>query len=314
MVLDRAVSQKEHDESILPPHRQYARREFSVWDVTVVEGIAQFAGLAIEQAHWQAEVAIARTNEAEMRASNALKDEFLSITAHEFRSPLTIILANSQMIGRTMRRIPELPKRDRLQECITSIEEQTHQLTNIVSTFLEVSHLNKGQIVLKQEKIDMDELLKQEVNTHSAVTTMHSICYTLETDAPPYYVSGDRARLQQILGNLIQNAIKYSPHGGTITLSTKKMCSSTGQALLEVRVSDEGIGIPADALPHLFERFYRAPNVDSGKTKGIGLGLYLVAELLRLHGGSIRAESSGEYGEGSCFIVTLPLLESDEVD
>ncbi len=312
MVLDRAVSQKEHEESLLPPHKQYARREFSVWDVTVVEGIAQFAGLAIEQVHWQAEVEIARTNEAEMRESNALKDEFLSITAHEFRSPLTIILANSQLIERTMRRIPELPKRDRLQECITSIEEQAHQLTNIVSTFLEVSHLNKGQIVLKQEKIDMDELLKQEVNTHSAVTTMHSICYTSGTDAPPYYVSGDRARLQQIFGNLIQNAIKYSPYGGPITLSTKKICSSTGQNILEVRVSDRGIGIPADALPHLFERFYRAPNVDSGKTKGIGLGLYLVAELLRLHGGSIHAESSGEYGEGSCFIVTLPLLESDE--
>lgn len=311
MVLDRAISQKEDEESILPPHKQYARREFSVWDVTVVEGIAQFAGLAIEQAHWQAEVEIARTNEAEMRASNALKEEFLSITAHEFRSPLTIILANSQLIERTLRRIPELPKRDRLQECITSIEEQTHQLTNIVSTFLEVSHLNKGQIVLKQEKINMDELLKQEVVAHSAVTTMHTIHYSAEVDALAYYVLGDSARLQQIFGNLIQNAIKYSPHGGPITLSTKRF-DSANKALLEVRVSDRGIGIPADALPHLFERFYRAPNVDSGKTKGIGLGLYIVAEFLRLHGGSIRAESSGEYGEGSCFIVTLPLLESDE--
>ncbi len=312
MVLDRAASQKEADDDILPPHRQYARREFSVWDVTVVEGIAQFAGLAIEQAHWQTEVEIARTNEAEMRASNALKDEFLSITAHEFRSPLTIILTNSQMLGRTMRRIPELPKRDRLQEYITSIEEQTRQLTDIVSTFLEVSHLNKGQIVLKQEKIDMNELLQQAVNTHSVVTTKHSIHYFAEIDAPSYYVPGDRARLQQILGNLIQNAIKYSPHGGPITLSTRRICNSTGKAQLEVRVSDKGIGIPADALPHLFERFYRAPNVASGKTKGIGLGLYLVAELLRLHEGTIRAESSGEYGEGSCFIVTLPLVESDE--
>jgi signal transduction histidine kinase len=216
------------------------------------------------------------------------------------------------MLERTMRRIPELPKRDRLQEYITSIEEQTHQLTDIVSTFLEVSHLNKGQIVLKQEQIDMDELLQQEVNMHSAVTTMHSICYASGTDTQPYCVLGDRARLQQIFGNLIQNAIKYSPRGGPITISTRRAYTSGGKTQLEIRVSDKGIGIPSDALPHLFERFYRAPNVDSGKTKGIGLGLYLVAALLRLHDGTIRAESSGEYGEGSSFIVTLPLLERNE--
>jgi len=312
MVLDRAISKKEDGETFLPPHKQYARREFSVWDVTVVEGIAQFAGLAIEQAHWQAEVAIARTNEAEMRASNALKEEFLSITAHEFRSPLTIILANSQLVERTMRRIPEMPKRDRLQECITSIEEQTHQLTNIVSTFLEVSRINKGQIVLNLEKIDIGELLRQEVNSHSAVTTMHDLHYIADEGETPYYVMGDSARLQQIFGNLLQNAIKYSPYGGPITVLTTQRIDDQGKAALEIRIADKGIGIPADALPHLFERFYRAPNVDGSKTKGVGLGLYIVAEFIRLQNGTIRAESSGEYGEGSCFIVTFPLLESCE--
>ncbi len=312
MVLDRAISKKEDEETFLPPHKQYARREFTVWDVTVVEGIAQFAALAIEQAHWHTEVEIARTSEAEMRASDALKEEFLSITAHEFRSPLTIILANSQLIERTMRRIPEMPKRDRLQECITSIEEQTHQLTNIVSTFLEVSRINKGQIVLNLEKIDIGELLRQEVNSHSAVTTMHDLHYIADEDETPYYVMGDSARLQQIFGNLLQNAIKYSPYGGPITVSTAQYTNDQDKVALEIRIADKGIGIPADALPHLFERFYRAPNVDGSKTKGVGLGLYIVAEFIRLQNGTIRAESSGEYGEGSCFIVTFPLLESCE--
>ena len=82
-----------------------------------------------------------------------------------------------------------------------------------------------------------------------------------------------------------------------------------GQRMIEVRVKDQGIGIPSDAQPHLFERFYRAPNTEGSNVRGVGLGLYVVAEFLRLHGGTVRVESSGIMGEGSCFIFTLPLLE-----
>ncbi len=312
MILDRSASADGTAPLPDSPRSRYVRREFTVWDVTVAEGIAQFAGLAIEQARWQSEATIARTSEAEMRESNAMKDEFLSITAHEFRSPLTVIQAHSQMMERIMRRIEEMPKRERLQESITAIEEQTHQLTNIVNTFLEVTRLNKGQITLKLERVHLSELLKQEVTTHSATTTLHNIYYVNEFDDQRCFVMGDHARLQQIFGNLLQNAIKYSPHGGPISVTLKQcMAAETGTASLEVRVVDKGIGVPKDAQPYLFERFYRAPNVDGGKTKGVGLGLYVVAEFLRLHHGKISVESSGEYGEGSCFVVTLPFLESD---
>ena len=314
MVLDRSASQDGQPSRPDVPRSRYVRREFTIWDVTVAEGIAQFAGLAIEQARWQSEATIARTSEAEMRESNALKDEFLSITAHEFRSPLTVIQAHSQMMERIMRRIEEMPKRERLQESITIIEEQTHQLTNIVNTFLEVTRLNKGQITLKQERVNLSELLKQEVVTHSTTTTIHTISYATEPDEQAEYVMGDHARLQQIFGNLLQNAIKYSPLGGPITVALKKCMAESGTAFLEVRVTDKGIGVPKDAQPYLFERFYRAPNVDSGKTKGVGLGLYVVAEFLHLHHGEVFVESSGEYGEGSCFVVTLPLVESDGTD
>ncbi len=313
MILDRAASQDGHELDDSPQSR-YVRREFTVWDVTVAEGIARFAGLAIEQARWQSEATIARTSEAEMRESNALKDEFLSITAHEFRSPLTIIQAHSQMMERIMRRIEQMPKREKLQESITAIEEQTHQLTNIVNTFLEVTRLNKGQITLKQERVNLSELLKQEVVKHSTTTTLHDISFATKFDEQLCYVMGDRARLQQIFGNLLQNAIKYSPHGGSITVTLKHYMAETGNTFLEVRVADRGIGVPKDAQPYLFERFYRAPNVDGGKTKGVGLGLYVVAEFLHLHCGTIHVESSGEYGEGSCFVVTLPSIESDDTD
>ncbi len=314
MALDRSTSQDEQKPLSDSPRSRYARREFTVWDVTVAEGIAQFAGLAIEQARWQSEVAIARTNEAEMRESNAMKDEFLSITAHEFRSPLTIIQAHSQMMERIMRRVAEMPKRERLQESITAIEEQTHQLTNIVNTFLEVTRLNKGQITLEQDRVNLNELLKQEVLTHSTTTKLHSIHFATESNKQSCYIMGDRVRLHQIFGNLLQNAIKYSPHGGPITVSLKLRTEETASASVEVRVADKGIGVPLDAQPYLFERFYRAPNVHGGRAKGVGLGLYVVAEFLHLHHGTIHVESSGEYGEGSCFIVTLPLLESKLTD
>ena len=125
----------------------------------------------------------------------------------------------------------------------------------------------------------------------------------------PYLVKGDGARLQQVIRNLVENAIKYSPLGGPITVRMRRCSSSQHTPLIEVCVEDKGIGIPADALPRLFERFYRAPNTAHSSTKGVGLGLFLVARLLRLHGGEIHVESSGMFGEGSRFIFTLPALE-----
>jgi signal transduction histidine kinase len=125
-------------------------------------------------------------------------------------------------------------------------------------------------------------------------------------------VKGDNSRLAQILANLLQNAIKYSPLGGPITVTLRQYVDDILQKrIIEVCVADKGIGIPQEALPRIFERFYRAQNMQGSKTKGIGLGLYVVAELLHMQGGAIHAESSGILGEGSRFIFTLPALESD---
>jgi signal transduction histidine kinase/PAS domain-containing protein len=286
---------------------------FKVWDITVLEGIAQFAGLAIEQARWQQEAEVARTNEAIMRESNTLKDEFLAITAHEFRTPLTVIQAHGQMMARVLRRTPDVEPTlyGKLDDSISIIEQQARQLTNIVNTFLEVTRLNRGQIVLQQEAIDLEDIVKQAIAEHKTTSPIHHISYHHAQAEHPYLVYGDKARLLQILANLLQNAIKYSPLGGPITVSLIQPRSKEGKKLIEVSIQDTGIGIPQDAQVHLFERFYRAPNVEGSKTKGIGLGLYVVAEFLHLHGGTIHVESSGIPGEGSRFIFTLPLLEGN---
>jgi PAS domain S-box-containing protein len=299
-----------HPASRLDSHRH----EFSVWDMAIIEGIAQLAGLAVEQARWQQEALDARTSEAAMRESNTLKDEFLAITAHEFRTPLTVILAHCQMALRTLRKVAGQEQStaefsSHLNENLSTIEEQTHLLTNIVNSFLEVTQINRGQLTLKLEEVDVANLAQQVITDHSATSTDHTITCSIEQAERPYIVMGDGARLQQIIANLVQNAIKYSPLGGPVTVSLCQFINGDGKAFIEVHVQDKGIGIPKDAQVRLFERFYRAPNIHGSKTRGIGLGLYIVAQLLRMHGGTIAVESNGNLGEGSRFIFTLPMLE-----
>jgi signal transduction histidine kinase len=250
-----------------------------------------------------------------MREANALKDEFLAITAHEFRTPLTVILAQSQLVTRILKRISDqaleagITKLPQVIDNLSVIEDQTHQLTNIVSTFLEVSRLNRGELTLNFEEVDLSTLAQQVVLRYSTLSNEHNISCIIESIERSYLVLGDSARLQQIIVNLVENAIKYSPLGGTIKVCLRRYSNIEGEATIEVCVEDDGIGIPKDAQPRLFERFYRAPNIERSNTRGIGLGLYIVAQLLKLQDGSIRVESSGIPGEGSRFIFTLPALE-----
>ena len=303
------------DRSSSPDQNSTQQNEFTIWDIAVIEGIAQLAGLALDQAHWQQEAIDARTSEAAMRKANALNDEFLAITAHEFRTPLTVILAQSQLVSRTLRRIMDqaqaagITKVPQLIDHLTIIEEQARLLTYIVATFLEESRLNRGELTLTFEEVDMAAIAQQAVTHHSSVSAQHSISCIIEQSEQPYLVRGDSARLQQIIANLIDNAIKYSPLGGPINVYLRRCPANEDHATVEVRVEDHGIGIPVDAQSRLFERFYRAPNIEGSKTRGIGLGLYIVAQLLQMHGGAIRVESSGILGEGSRFIFTLPALE-----
>src|SRR5438270_9005902 len=143
-----------------------------------------------------------------MREANALKDEFLAITAHEFRTPLTVILAHAQVALRILRRMGAQEPLQRLYDGLSTIVEQTHQLTNIVNTFLEVTQINRGQLAIKAEAIDIAEVTRQVVANHRATSANHSLSCTIEPAEQPYLMKGDSSRLSQILANLIQNAIK----------------------------------------------------------------------------------------------------------
>lgn len=307
LLLDRSVTR-------LPEAPEQKPSSFTNWDITIVEGIAQLAGVAMEQARWQQEAIKARADEAAIREANSMKDEFLAITAHEFRNPLTIILARSQSAQRTLRRVkPELPSTVLpLEEHLETIATQTKQLNNIVTTFLDAARINQGQFTLRAETVDLAQIARQVVTDLANLADNHTLeCFVDETEQP-YLVTGDQARLAQIIANLIENAIKYSPLGGPVTVSLRKCHNDREAERIEISIRDRGIGIPPDAQVRLFERFYRVPHAVSGETRGIGLGLYIVSHLVQMHGGKIAVESSGTPGEGSRFLVTLPALERTE--
>lgn len=303
LLLDRSLSSLREAQEQKPV-------SFTNWDVTIVEGIAQLAGVAMEQARWQQEAIKARADEAAFREANAMKDEFLAITAHEFRNPLTVILARSQSAQRTLRRSraelppPVLP----LEEHLETIVNQTKQLSNIVTTFLDAARINQGQFTLKAETVDLAKIARQVVGELANLAEHHTLECLVDETQKPYLVKGDQARLAQVIANLVENAIKYSPLGGPVTVSLRKSHNDQESERIEVSVRDRGMGIPPDAQARLFERFYRVHHAASSETRGIGLGLYIVSHLVQMHGGKIYVESSGVPGEGSCFLFTLPAL------
>ncbi|HEX7736205.1 MAG TPA: GAF domain-containing protein [Ktedonobacteraceae bacterium] len=280
---------------------------FTNWDLTIIAGIAQLAGAALEQARWQQEASEARASEAVMRDANAMKNEFLAITAHEFRNPLTVILARSQSAKRSLQRTRSSDSHLSIEEHLNIITAQGKQLNNIVSTFLDTALIDQGQLSLKMEGIDLEKIVLQVIEEQAVLAERHTLRCVTDEVSQAYLVIGDSARLHQVIANLVENAVKYSPLGGPITIGLHRCPEAS---TIEVSVSDRGIGIPLDAQARLFERFYRVPQVTDSEARGVGLGLYIVAHLIRMHGSQIRVESSGLPGEGSRFLFTLPSLNT----
>lgn len=297
----------------VPAFQEQRPSSFTNWDLTIIEGIAQLAGEAMEQARWQHEASEARASEALMRKADEMKNEFLAITAHEFRNPLTVIQARSQSALRSLRRASRgeasPSSSTSVEESLNIIAAQARQLNNIVTTFLDAARLNQGQITLRTEAVDLGLIARQVVDDQAPLAEHHTLRCTLHgsDDQRPYVVKGDQARLHQVIANLVENAIKYSPHGGPVTVHLHRRQEEQTGELIEISVEDKGIGIPPDAQARLFERFYRVPQAGS-ETRGVGLGLYIVHKLVEMHGGKLLVRSSGEPGEGSCFEFTLPAL------
>jgi signal transduction histidine kinase len=169
----------------------------------------------------------------------------------------------------------------------------------MVLSLLDLSRIETGQLSIERAPVDLNTLIARVVEEVQPTLDRHPV--ELHLPAQTLTVTGDALRLEQVVQNLVQNAAKYSPAGGPITV---ELAAEDGSARLAV--TDRGIGIPAAAIPQLFQRFYRAPNVETHQIAGMGVGLFVVREIVGLHGGAVDVQSTE--GAGSTFTVRLPLL------
>jgi signal transduction histidine kinase len=260
---------------------------------------------AVREQHLRRE----RQARAAAEAAVTLRDQFLSIASHELRTPLTALLNNVQLIERGLG--GQLGPDERYRRGFAAIHRQLTRLGALIATMLDVSRIDRGQLTIAREPLDLAALVRGVVEDMRLTAGARPIELAVPAvpavlaDAPgAIRVRGDALRLEQVLLNLLQNAIKYSPDGGPIQVEVAR-----GADWAAVAVTDHGLGIQREALPHLFERFYRAPAVTSEHISGMGIGLYVVREIVSLHGGKITVASTE--GAGSTFTVRLPLIAPD---
>ena len=237
-----------------------------------------------------------RDAEAALRA----RDDLLAVAAHEFKTPLTAVIGYTQTLQVRGAREGNLTRRD--QDTLRVIAAQARRLQRLIDSVLDLARLHSGQTQIAKQVFDLAALARQTV-ADARLTAVRRLVEFRDSEAPVVIV-GDSVRLEQVLQNLLDNAVKYSPADGVITV-----CVEQRNAKAVLTISDQGIGIPEAARAQLFERFYRASNLDRRRVQGTGIGLSIVSEIVALHGGVVEVDSAE--GHGSTFTVRLPLLETN---
>ncbi|MGB8644447.1 MAG: PAS domain-containing sensor histidine kinase [Anaerolineae bacterium] len=260
-------------------------RSFIAADLVFAQEVANRAAMAIETARLYREA----------NTAIRLRDQFITMASHELRTPLTSMLGYAELLDRHAR---EASYDDRARSMIDTIRRQTVRLTRMITTLLDVSHIDKGQLTIERRPFDLESLIERVIVETRPTLRRHTL--ELTGDVKGIIIDGDEIRLEQVLQNLIQNAVKYSPAGGPVSIRVER-----DEHTVQISVADKGIGIPAAAQSHLFERFYRASNAEIFRIDGLGMGLYVVQEIVQKHDGQI--EVSSQEGRGSTFTVCLPI-------
>jgi PAS domain S-box-containing protein len=241
-----------------------------------------------------------REQAARVEAENALhiRDQFLAVAAHELKNPLTALQGYTEVLQRRAKREQTLNERD--QRTLQIIATQAKRFHNLIDSLLDIGRIQGGELHIEQRPLDLCSLIHGLVEEMQPSLEHHTI--QLECDTHALIIAGDAGRLEQVVQNLLQNAVKYSPAGGPVMV---RVYHQQDHAYLSI--SDQGIGIPEAAKASLFEQFYRATNVEAQHIPGMGIGLYVVKEIVALHNGEITVQSCE--GEGSTFTVSLPLYK-----
>jgi signal transduction histidine kinase/ActR/RegA family two-component response regulator len=240
------------------------------------------------------ELKVRREAEHKLRETDRKKDEFLAMLAHELRNPLAPINMAAQLI-----KLPSAGQRQ-VEHASQIIGRQVAHMTSLLNDLLDVSRVTRGKIALEKEAVDVKGVITDAIEQSKALVQLKQHQLNVHLTGETVYVEGDKTRLVQIIANILVNAAKYTPSQGIIDLQL----DATSDAVL-IRVSDNGIGIEADLMPHIFELFTQAPRSPDRSQGGLGIGLALVKSLVDQHGGSICAQSQGA-NLGSEFTVRLP--------
>ena len=232
----------------------------------------------------------------ELIEANAAKDEFISMASHELKTPLSSLKGMTQLLHRRLIRAgsPEVAS-------LVSMENSIRRMEVLVNDLLNISSIETGMFQLQRQQCNVADLCRALVDEYLAGTNPPPVIYLNVVDED-LNLDVDVERIGQVILNLLSNARKYSPAGSPIQVTVKRLEESC-----MISVCDAGVGIPAEVLPHIFERFYRVPGIDvqTGSSIGLGLGLYISQQLVERHGGYIQVESIP--GSGSIFSVLLPL-------
>ncbi len=292
-----------------------AETYFPQWSVDLLKALARLVSMSIERTSlFQASTQQQKEIET-IRTLLQQKENFLSLTAHELKNPLTAIRGHAQILQRRIKRSQPVAveTNHELLRGLKSIEHQTQKIEHMINALMDVSRLDLDRLQLELKEIDLLQLVKQTLQEYIPMAQNHELrLFVDEQFIPvnedehetivlkPLKIMGDEDRLEQVLVNLISNAIKYSPDSGPITVSLYTANEDT----IEITIEDQGIGIPPEEQERLTERFFRAHNAQN--IDGLGLGLYLVNTLIAKHGGSLTITSEGIAGKGSIFTIKLP--------
>ncbi len=257
----------------------------------------------------QAARAVSETAQSAAEAANRSKDEFLAIVSHELRTPMTAIIGWAGMLQTGA--LDEA----KVTLALEIIERNANLQMQLIEDLLDISRIVRGELSLSIDLVDLVEVITAAIEVVQSLADAKSIQIETILDTSIEKISGDSDRLQQVVLNLLTNAIKFTPNDGRIKVQLSKELGSGEEFsqpsisnYVQIQVSDTGKGISADFLPHVFERFCQADSSHTRSDKGLGLGLAIARHVVELHGGTIQAQSQG-IGQGATFTVKLPILE-----
>jgi PAS domain S-box-containing protein len=305
--VQRGETVKHHQETIRRPDGSILPVLVNAVALDSPQGWRDFrkkTGPATEHTHAAAMESVAlvvHQDVSALKEAEYLKDEFIGVAAHELRNPLTALKGFADMLIYQTARGKGAPLADWQREALGEIDQATSRLDKLTEDLLDMTRMQAGRLTLSRKPTDLVALTRHMVRQLQMTTRRHT--FSLDTTLPSLTVQVDRVRIEQVLSNLLGNAIKYSPQGGPVELT---ICEEREPHVALLSIRDRGIGIPAQQQARIFGRFMRAENARASEITGTGLGLYLSRELVEWHGGHLWFESTE--GAGSTFFMTLPVV------